>query len=133
MAFCAVSSFRAFGYVAGNFDKQFSSRISSATLFMISLTVVGAYALALHYGLIRNWKCFTIIESITPYLMILLARQMLTWQVAKHYLLRPTILRIGINSLSFFVISNSFSFSVGAPSICRSSSVIVSFIPNISE
>jgi hypothetical protein len=96
----------AFGYVAGIFDKQFYSKISSAKLSIISLTLLGAYALTVHYGFIRNWKCFTIIESITPYLMILLARQILTWQVAKHYLLRPTILCIGINSLSFFVISN---------------------------
>jgi len=96
----------AFGYMAGIFDKQFFNKISSAKWSIFVLSLLGAYVLTWHYGFIRNWKCFTIIESITPYLMILLARQILTWQVAKKYFLRPNILCIGINSLSFFVISN---------------------------
>ena len=96
----------AFGYVAGIFDKHFINKISSAQLSTLILSLLGAYALTWHFGFMRNWKCFTIIESVTPYLMILLARQLLTWQVATKYLLRPHILCIGINSLSFFVISN---------------------------
>jgi hypothetical protein len=95
-----------FGYVAGIFDKQFFNKVSKIHFSILSILLIGAYVLILHSGFIRNWKCFTIIEAITPYLMILLARQLLAWKVAKNYLLRPKFLCIGINSLSFFVISN---------------------------
>ena len=96
----------AFGYVAGIFDKQFFNKVSRIQFFIMSAALLTAYALTWHYGFMRNWKCFTIIESITPYLMILLVRQLLSWKSVKKYVLHPNILRIGIQSLSFYVISN---------------------------
>ena len=96
----------AFGYVAGIFDKHFINKLSSAQLSTLILSLLGAYALTWHFGFMRNWKCFTIIESITPYLMILLVRQLLSWTSVKKYVLHPNVVRIGINSLAFYVISN---------------------------
>jgi hypothetical protein len=96
----------AFGYGAGICDKHYFHRLSRAHGVIICLALLGAYALSWHYGLMRNWKCFTLIESITPYLMILLARKILSWTPVKKYLLHPNSVRIGINSLSFYVISN---------------------------
>lgn len=96
----------AFGYMAGIVDNQFLSKISRMQLSVISVVLICAYAILWHFGFIRNWKCFTLIESITPYISVLIVRQMRSWAFVKKYIFHPNVLCVGINSLSFYVISN---------------------------
>jgi len=95
----------AFGYMAGIVDKQLSKRISNRGCFIIG---AGLICSLWYFGFITNWKTFTFVESITPYLSVLLVRELVSWTSVKKYLLHPGVVCVGINSLSFYVISNIF-------------------------
>lgn len=93
----------AFGYGAGSVDGRLQGKNTHIMCLIIGAALIVIFW---HFGLMRNWKCFTLVESITPYVAIVLVRQLLSWESVQKCLFHPMILCVGINSLSFYVISN---------------------------
>ena len=72
--------------------------------------------------IVSNKQYFTLIESLTPYMVILVARYLITIKTIYNYVSSPRLLCIGILSLHFYVISNLF---IGLLSIPRESDPLI--------
>lgn len=77
-------------------------------LFLLSILVhlilakkAGSYA-----QLVQNRNYFTIIETVTPFLFIVIARFLISIRQINQYVSSPYVLSIGVLSLHFYFISN---------------------------
>ena len=119
-----------FGYVAGSLDGWLSQDRSSFRLAIVSMVLLCLHAIAIrivppYSALFRNRQYFTFVESVTPYLSLLIIRYMMAWEWIKKYLLRPSILCLGMSSLTFYVGSNIL---VGLLHLTKDSQTIYKFI-----
>jgi hypothetical protein len=78
------------------------------------------------YGeLVHNEQNFTLIESITPYMAILILRYLTTTNSLFKYLSSPYVLCVGILSLHFYVISNVL---IGLISLSKESELLIELL-----
>jgi hypothetical protein len=102
-----------FGFVIAHLEEKFEIKSYSKTPAVIALVIIIFYigaviSLPWFKALIRSGATFTFVESLTPYLFILVAGYVMSLPWGKSFFDRPIILCIGIKSLTFYVLSNMF-------------------------
>ena len=102
-----------FGFAIALLEEKFETKAYSKTLAIIVLAIILFYigsviGFSWFKNLLRTRGVYTFVESITPYLFIIVAGYVMSTQWGKYLFDRPKILCIGIKSLTFYVVSNMF-------------------------
>jgi hypothetical protein len=99
----------AISHIEMNLKKDVHSpRITLFVLAVICIHLLLISKLKSYADIVCNRQYFTLIESITPYLAIIVVRYLITMNSIYKYLSTSSVLCVGILSLHFYVISNLF-------------------------
>ena len=100
-----------FGFGAALFERKWKLNFSSRKLIIISISILVVHSALCkfsytYFKIIGNKQHFVIIESITPFLAIIIINYLLEHDAIRRFLSSEKILCIGVYSLHFYVISN---------------------------
>lgn len=102
-----------FGFATALLEKKFEIKSYSRILVIIALVIILFYiGTVINFPWFKNLleiqEGFTFVESITPYLFIIIAGYVTSPPWGKYLFDHPKILCVGIKSLTFYVVSNMF-------------------------
>ena len=101
-----------FGFAIALLEEKFEIKAYSKTLVIIALVIILFYIGLISFpwfkDLLRIRGVYTFVESMTPYLFIVVAGYVMSVEWGKYLFDHPKFLCIGIKSLTFYVVSNMF-------------------------
>lgn len=101
----------AIGFMVSSVEINCNKEVSSFKMFFFALMIICFHLLLVKENqsysvVVHERQYFTLIESITAYLAIIIARYITNIESVYKYLSTPYVLCVGVFSLHFYVISN---------------------------
>ena len=118
------------GFAISNTEINYNKNAASSKMAILGLSVICIHLFLSrifqpYSEIVQNRQYYTLFESITPYMFILVIRHLITINPIYKYLSSSYVLCVGILSLHFYVISNLF---LGLLSISKESEPIIKLL-----